>query len=51
MQIENSDGLESFRIFDSAIQPISESTPNPCAERNGNCSHFCLLIPGMPHRS
>ena len=25
--------------------------PNPCAQKNGGCSHFCVLIPQSPWRS
>ncbi|CAD5231650.1 unnamed protein product [Bursaphelenchus xylophilus] len=47
--IQGTQGLHSFQLIDQSIQP--NRTLNPCDVRNGGCSHFCLLIPGVPWRA
>lgn len=40
-----------FCIFKISLIKFLGINPNPCAVFNGQCSHFCLLIPGAPWRS
>ncbi|WKY15744.1 hypothetical protein Q1695_000884 [Nippostrongylus brasiliensis] len=36
-------GVESLVAVDPSIQP-NRTNPNPCSDKNGGCSHFCLLL-------
>ncbi|KAI6207284.1 hypothetical protein M3Y99_01850600 [Aphelenchoides fujianensis] len=38
--------FQNFLLWTSMGE--SGTNPNPCAVRNGGCSHFCLLTPGVP---
>ncbi|TKR61239.1 hypothetical protein L596_028376 [Steinernema carpocapsae] len=48
--IEGFKNIESFALMEAYGQP-ARVKPNPCLVNNGNCSHYCLLLPGEPWRS
>uniref|UniRef100_A0A915PQD1 EGF-like domain-containing protein n=1 Tax=Setaria digitata TaxID=48799 RepID=A0A915PQD1_9BILA len=49
-EVINSSGVEALIVSDEQVQPFRQSL-NPCASKNGGCSHICVLIPGAPWRS
>ncbi|KAK0410136.1 hypothetical protein QR680_004969 [Steinernema hermaphroditum] len=50
VEVRRSSDMETFALLEQKAQP-KRTKPNPCAENNGGCSHFCLILPGEPWRS